>query len=243
MKSALFYLVLALITLRVLSWDDFKILAGLESDPRMNRLDVLAGVFINTVEGLHLASKPHLPLRHTSPTELDAFLQEKRKELPLILDVWARAGSAVGLFSEPVRACVLQETCSSSNVTIVSKTDEKSIHTMQITPPKKATRLVLFFHGGGTVYGTAFASPIAFMLAATLDAKVVSVDYSKAPERAYPHGVNDGYDVIAWGFENSKQLGVDELFVAGESGGCLIGRIHSCNLPTFACNPGKVSHR
>lgn len=50
---------------------------------------------------------------------------------------------------------------------------------------------------------------------------VVSVDYSLAPERPFPHGLNDFEDALLWCFENASEINGNprRMAVAGDSAG------------------------
>ena len=55
-----------------------------------------------------------------------------------------------------------------------------------------------------------------------LDAPIISVDYSLAPEDPYPRAVNDCLYAYAWALKNSKQLGSTArriIFVGDSAGG------------------------
>ncbi len=50
---------------------------------------------------------------------------------------------------------------------------------------------------------------------------VVSVDYALAPEKPFPHGLNDFYDTVIWCFEHGHEIRGDatRIAVAGDSAG------------------------
>lgn len=81
-----------------------------------------------------------------------------------------------------------------------------------------STNVVLYFHGGVYVIGSATASvPLASELARRTGSKVVTVDYRLAPEHPYPAAVDD-----AWAaYEALLGQGVDprKIALAGESAG------------------------
>jgi acetyl esterase/lipase len=93
------------------------------------------------------------------------------------------------------------------------------------TPPtarEPAPPLVVFFHGGGWVWGNlpsydAFCSQVA----AQVGAVVASVDYRLAPEHRMPTAAEDAYAATVWLAANADQLGADGswLAVAGDSAG------------------------
>ena len=82
--------------------------------------------------------------------------------------------------------------------------------------------VVLNFHGGGFVLGSARQGDWACsIVAAELDAVVVSVDYRLAPTYRFPSGVEDCYDALLWTVEHAAALGgdADRIGVMGDSAG------------------------
>jgi acetyl esterase len=85
-----------------------------------------------------------------------------------------------------------------------------------------ALPLVVYFHGGGFVYGDLRGGDwICGTVAKDLGAVVISVDYRLAPKYPFPAGVDDCYAVLVWAAENAAALGADagKLGVMGESAG------------------------
>lgn len=82
--------------------------------------------------------------------------------------------------------------------------------------------LVLYFHGGGFVFGDLRGGDwIAGTVAKQLGAVVVSVDYRLAPAHPFPAAVDDCVAGLAWASENAADLGADpaRIGVMGESAG------------------------
>ncbi|WP_239253824.1 alpha/beta hydrolase [Listeria ilorinensis] len=82
--------------------------------------------------------------------------------------------------------------------------------------------VLFFFHGGGFFGGSLDNVENPCRLLADLDElKVISVDYSLAPERPFPNGLLDCYTSIVWAVSNAAELGIDpdNLSVAGDSAG------------------------
>jgi acetyl esterase len=82
--------------------------------------------------------------------------------------------------------------------------------------------LILYFHGGGFVYGDLRGGDwICGTVARDLGAVVVSVDYRLAPKNPFPAGVDDCYAILVWAAENAASIGADvgKLGVMGESAG------------------------
>jgi len=93
--------------------------------------------------------------------------------------------------------------------------------------------LVLYFHGGGFVLGSLdMGNWICGLVAATVGAVVVSVDYRLAPAHVFPAAVEDCYAALTWAAGAAGELGADgPIGVMGESAGgtlatvtCLLAR-------------------
>jgi epsilon-lactone hydrolase len=87
--------------------------------------------------------------------------------------------------------------------------------TIEGTP---AESVILYFHGGVYVIGTATATvPLVGELARRTGAKVITVDYRLAPEHPYPAAVEDARAV----YEGLLGAGIDpaQIALAGESAG------------------------
>ncbi|MGV2939035.1 alpha/beta hydrolase [Mesobacillus sp. LC4] len=81
---------------------------------------------------------------------------------------------------------------------------------------------IVYYHGGGWVIGNIEThDALCHTLANEAGCKVVSVDYSLAPESKFPVAVEDSYLAAKWVFENADELNIDENFiaVAGDSAG------------------------
>lgn len=82
--------------------------------------------------------------------------------------------------------------------------------------------VLVYFHGGGWIISSVDAIDRAVRLIAN-EAKVivVSVDYRRAPEHAYPAASDDGEDAFLWARKNAVALGSepDLVSVGGDSAG------------------------
>ena len=92
------------------------------------------------------------------------------------------------------------------------------------TPPGRAAGrpLVVYFHGGGFVFGDLRGGDwICGEVAKGLDAVVVSIDYRLAPKHPFPAGVDDCFAGLAWAVAHAGELGADAAHVGvmGESAG------------------------
>ncbi|MDA0634895.1 alpha/beta hydrolase [Nonomuraea sp. MCN248] len=91
------------------------------------------------------------------------------------------------------------------------------------TPDEAGTHgLLIYFHGGAFFLGSLDTHDhVARSLAKATGLKVVSVGYRRAPEHAFPAGLDDCYAVVRWAAANGESLGWDgtTLAVAGDSSG------------------------
>ena len=104
-----------------------------------------------------------------------------------------------------------------------------TVHVIRQTAAMPSAPAVLWFHGGGFVFGDASMDfPLHVRLARELGAVIVSVEYSLAPENPYPAAVEEGYAVLEWIHAASSELGIDpsRIAVGGHSaGGCLAAAV------------------
>jgi acetyl esterase len=85
--------------------------------------------------------------------------------------------------------------------------------------------LLVFFHGGGFVYGDLDShDAVCRFLARRAGVRLLAVDYRLAPEHPFPAAHDDGVATYRWVVEHAGELGADPgaLAVGGDSaGGCL----------------------
>jgi len=93
--------------------------------------------------------------------------------------------------------------------------------------------LVVYFHGGGFVFGELrLGDWLCSEVALKIGAVVVSVDYRLAPRHRFPAAVEDCYAALTWAADHAAELGATgPLGVMGESAGgtlsavmCLLAR-------------------
>ncbi|RPA74033.1 hypothetical protein BJ508DRAFT_418788 [Ascobolus immersus RN42] len=90
------------------------------------------------------------------------------------------------------------------------------------TTPAEPYPVLVNFHGGGFTIGTATDdSRWATKVVDEVGAVVVSVDYRRAPEFAFPTAVEDGVDAVLWLIHHAQELGIDaeRIAVSGFSAG------------------------
>jgi acetyl esterase len=96
------------------------------------------------------------------------------------------------------------------------------IYTPELRNPAERPPLLLYFHGGGWLFGSVAAVDRAMrVLAHESQSIVVSVDYRLAPEHPYPAAHDDAEDAWTWVLAQAEALGADpaRLGVGGDSAG------------------------
>ena len=81
---------------------------------------------------------------------------------------------------------------------------------------------VFEIHGGGFMFGSLdMMDPWCQLIAAGVEAVVVSVEYRLAPEHPFPAGLDDCYAALSWTADNASNLEVDpdRIAIAGQSAG------------------------
>lgn len=103
-------------------------------------------------------------------------------------------------------------------------TDGADIGLVIFTPKGRTAQplpCIVYFHGGGFVFGDATTDVrVPSALAASLDAVVISVNYRLAPEHPFPTPFDDAFDALTWVAGNAD-LGIDStrIVLAGISAG------------------------
>ncbi len=90
------------------------------------------------------------------------------------------------------------------------------------TPTDPTSALLVFFHGGGFVYGDldSHDAPCRF-LAVRAGVQVLSVEYRLGPEDPFPAAYDDALAAYQWVVDNAASLGADptRMAVGGDSAG------------------------
>ncbi|MCX8044509.1 MAG: alpha/beta hydrolase [Desulfobacterota bacterium] len=115
-------------------------------------------------------------------------------------------------------------------------------HAADGTPPLRLYRppvrtivpIILYYHGGGWVYGGLEThTTLCTYFAATVPALVVAVEYRLAPQHKFPAAVEDAYAALVWASRHAAAYGADpeRIAVCGDSAGgnlaaavCLMAR-------------------
>ena len=96
---------------------------------------------------------------------------------------------------------------------------------IRIVRPRGSTAAlpaVIYFHGGGWVIGDEETHDhLIREIALGVNAAVVFVKYTRAPEARYPVAIEEGFAVTKWIFETGKMMNVDpsRIAVAGDGAG------------------------
>lgn len=107
---------------------------------------------------------------------------------------------------------------------------------------QKSLPLIVFFHGGGWVYGNLDTHDRSCRrVARDTGGIVLAVGYRLAPFYKYPTAVDDCYDALSWAVQNATTLSADprKIIVMGDSAGgnlatavCLMARDRGHRLAT-----------
>ncbi len=82
--------------------------------------------------------------------------------------------------------------------------------------------IIIFYHGGGWVWGNMeLYKYVCMRLASLTDAAVLAVDYRLAPQHKFPTAVEDCYEAFIWASHGARYWKVDpeRIFVMGDSAG------------------------
>ena len=107
---------------------------------------------------------------------------------------------------------------------IVIPTDNAEIPATLYTPSNlpEPSGLLVYFHGGGFSVGSRLShDPIARYLACHADARILSVEYRRAPEHPFPIPVIDAIAAFEYARNHAGELGADSdrIAVGGDSAG------------------------
>jgi acetyl esterase len=102
----------------------------------------------------------------------------------------------------------------------------------------------IFIHGGAWIGGTPFTveNPCR-LLAERADCVVFNLDYSLAPEKPYPNGLNDCFNTLKYIYANAERFGVDKnkIGIGGDSAGGNISAV--CALKDKELGTGMLKYQ
>lgn len=135
----------------------------------------------------------------------------------------ARVAGTLGEKMGPPRWLWRDEDLSVRRETIKGYRDEP-IEVLVISPrdQEDVTACLLFYHGGGFVFGGApYHYKLAKTYALNTPCKVLFVQYRLAPKNPFPTPPEDCYAALLWARENHGLLGIDptRIAVGGDSAG------------------------
>lgn len=131
------------------------------------------------------------------------------------------------------------------NKKTVKSYDGKEIEILLFEPYgiKEPTPCLVYYHGGGFLFGAAwYHYKLAKTYALEAACKVVFVQYRLAPKNPHPTPSEDCYAALEWTFENADSLNIDDtkIAVGGDSAGgalaaavCQMARDRGTKLPIF----------
>lgn len=103
------------------------------------------------------------------------------------------------------------------------------VHVIRPRSAACSAPVLLWFHGGGFIFGSAAMDfALHAHLAEDLGVVIMSVEYSLAPENPYPAAVGEGYAALEWLHGHAAEMGLDatRIAVGGHSaGGCLAAAV------------------
>ncbi|MDJ0705287.1 MAG: alpha/beta hydrolase [Leptolyngbyaceae cyanobacterium MO_188.B28] len=156
---------------------------------------------------IHLLNKILSASKPLDQMDLDELREASERPIPSVLER-VLAGKRIALME------VIQQTIRGRHGDIPIRLYYPSTQT---TLP-----LVLFFHGGGWVYGNFQTHDrMCRRIARDTGAIVLAVRYRLAPFFKYPTALEDCYDTLLWAVENAHSLKADpkQVIVMGDSAG------------------------
>ncbi|GGE09321.1 acetylhydrolase [Aureimonas endophytica] len=158
---------------------------------------------------------------------VDAQVAMDPKPLPDLQAAEARqqptaADGAMQVLREQGKSTLPDPAVMSKNI-LVDGAKEKIVATV-FKPAKASGNLpvIVYFHGGGFVIANnATYAASSEMLAKEVNAVVVSVEYSKAPEHKFPAAHDDAVAAYKWVAQHANEIGGDpqKIALVGESAG------------------------
>jgi acetyl esterase/lipase len=104
-------------------------------------------------------------------------------------------------------------------------------------PAARPLPVLVFFHGGGCVFGDIDTHDgLCRLLCAESGCAVISVGYRRGPEHKFPAAVEDSYAATQWVADHAAELGLaaDRIAVGGDSAGG--------GLAAVACQMAAANH-
>jgi acetyl esterase len=167
--------------------------------------------------GKLLGRLPGASISHTTPEQLAKRSETKTPEL------------AASILMGTSPKGVVKHDRTAANVPVRVYTSKQSGGPARAADPGHPVRpLIVYFHGGGFVFGDLRGGDwMCGTVARDLDAVVVSVDYRLAPEHPFPAAVEDCYATLIWAAEHAHEFGADasKIGVMGDSAGANLSTV------------------
>jgi acetyl esterase len=168
------------------------------------------------------------------PVRIDGLTLSPHTQLMLRLQRLGREPGAETLPIEQGRAALLRHAAMAGGDQPIGRTEDLELPGPAGALPARlcvptslldatdAQPLLVFFHGGGMIYGDLDShDALCRFLAEHAGVRVLAVDYRRGPEDPFPAGVDDAWAAYRWVAEHPLELGADphRLAVGGDSAG------------------------
>lgn len=173
-------------------------------------LCLLVGSWTRTPWG-RLDMKLAILLKYMSVMKVDLF--EEKRSIEQIRAFSARGGRILQAAAPEVRQVI--------DKTIPGPRGPLSIR-VYADKTEPGLPVVIYIHGGGWVLGSLDTHDnTCRAIAKKAGVMVLAPDYGLAPEKPYPHGLDEVYATLVWARENAGGMGGDShtIFLAGDSAG------------------------
>jgi acetyl esterase len=162
-----------------------------------------------------------MPLDPDAQILLDAMIKANRPAFETLTPVQARQQM------KEVRALLKQPVPQVAEVRDLAATGPHGdipvrLYRAKAATPGVAQPALVFFHGGGWVFGDLDTHDnLCRALANSSDGTVLSVDYRLAPEHKFPAAADDSWAAFTWAHANAANLSIDpgRLAIGGDSAG------------------------
>ncbi|WP_246081533.1 alpha/beta hydrolase [Nocardioides litoris] len=188
--------------------------------------------FRDTVDAAALRATMGLPERVQRalagrPVVLDGQTLAPETQLMLRLQRVARLPGAETLPIDQGRAAISHQSAIAGRTQPIGETRGLQVagRPARLYVPRGAdpvTPLLVFFHGGGFVFGDLDSHDATCrLLAERAGVRVLAIDYRLAPEEPFPAAYDDSLAALRWAVEHAGEVGADpaRLAVGGDSAG------------------------
>jgi acetyl esterase len=174
------------------------------------------------------------------PKRIDGLTLSTQTQLMLKLQRWAREKPVESLSVEKGRRALLRQTTLVGGDLPIGRVEDRKVAGAEgelkarLYVPKALLQsaapdpLLVFFHGGGMIYGDLDShDSVCRFLAEEAGVRVLAVDYRLAPETRFPGAADDAWAAFAHVAGNAAEYGGDpaRLAVGGDSAGGALSAI------------------